>query len=387
LFGDAATFVDHYERRQVLLHHSDGFADLVDLAEIDRLIGAGVLQVPHDVRMANAVDDAGATTAQRWREAMRGGSPERFDPDAALAGFDHGDTIILHALHQRIPALDRLATSLEHEIGQSIDVNAFLTPPGAQGLDAHYDHHDVIIAQVEGTKTWHLWEPRVVNPLPEHAPGQFDIHGDPEIVTLQHGDTLFVPRGWTHRAVTGERISLHLTIGIIPIPWLEVAHGFLASLDRHDELRRSLPLGYHRDPALLHEGIETAAGMVRAVIDAVDIDATVSELAASFTPRRSTRVGRLVEVVAAHGSLGATTRVALGSQADRTLRRSPGGWLVSIDGNEVPLPDAMAGALCALVDGHATTLANLMGSWDDSVDRVARQLLRHGVISVVEDAG
>lgn len=372
LFGDADRFVDHYGSCRLLRHHTGGFDDLFGIELADRLIGSGVLQVPFDARMANAVDDAGTTTEEKWREAMRGINPERFDPDAAVAGFDAGDTIILHALHRRLPAVDEFAFGLECEIGQMIDVNAFLTPPGAQGLEPHYDHHDVIILQVHGTKCWSLWEPTVRDPLPEYAPEQFETNGTRHEVTMAPGDVLYIPRGWTHAATTTTETSLHLTVGIIPIPWLEVAHGFLCSLDAEPGIRRSLPLGYHRDPALLLEGIGDTIDLVTGALRRCDIQLAAKELGESFVPRNSTAVGRLSEVVGARSRIENDTVVRLGSRSRSFLANEALG-----------LPAPLRDRLEALRGGRTTELRNIVGPISDESRRLVAQLMRHGALTPV----
>lgn len=340
--------------------------------------------VPFDARMANTVGGTAEATAEVWREAMRGTSPEPFDPDEAVAGFDAGDTIVLHGLHRRVPAIDRFAYDLEREIGQLIDVNAFLTPPDAQGLDPHYDHHDVVILQVEGTKHWTLWEASVENPLPEYAPDQFEVRGAPWEVSLEPGDVLYIPRGWTHAATTSSWTSLHLTVGMIPLPWLEVAHSFLASIDRDPMLRRSLPLGYHRDPSTLTDGLAESVERVRSVIEACDLEVSVKELAASVRARRSTRVGRLVEVVGSRAPLSADTQVVLGSRASDTIRRLDAVWRIRIDHLTFDLPPGSTPAMDVLHGGGVVALCELVGDLEGGADRLARQLLRHGVLALAD---
>lgn len=384
LFGSAERFVDAYEAACFLQHRTEGFDDLFGIAVADRLIGAGVLRVPFDARMANKVGGTTEETAHRWREAMRGTSATAFDPDVAVAGFDTDDTIVLHGLHRRVPSLDRFAFELEREVGQMIDVNAFLTPPNAQGLDAHYDHHDVIILQVAGAKHWRLWRSNIEHPLPEYAPEQFEVRGEPTDVLLEPGDVLYVPRGWTHAATTTDRTSLHLTVGIIPMPWLEVAHSFLASLDADPSLRRALPLGHHRDPSRLEEPLEAVVRDVARTIRSTDVEVAAKELAASVRSQRATRVGRLGEVVAANDPLHPDDRLVLGSCAGDLLRRDGDRWFVVLGGSPLPLPASFERGIAAIVCGDTIELDGLIDASDESAVRVVRQLLRHGVLAKLD---
>jgi hypothetical protein len=44
----------------------------------------------------------------------------------------------------------RLAEAFESELGHRVSVNLYLTPPGAQGFEAHYDWMDAFVLQVRG---------------------------------------------------------------------------------------------------------------------------------------------------------------------------------------------------------------------------------------------
>ncbi|KQX52809.1 hypothetical protein ASE09_06015 [Streptomyces sp. Root66D1] len=48
-------------------------------------------------------------------------------------------------------------------------VNAYLTPPGAQGLKYHYDPYVTLIVQLAGRKAWPLHPPFVENPTTEYG--------------------------------------------------------------------------------------------------------------------------------------------------------------------------------------------------------------------------
>jgi hypothetical protein len=70
-------------------------------------------------------------------------------------------------------------------------------------------------------------------------------HGEPgapvEDCVLEAGDTMYLPRGWLHDALTTDSESLHLTIGVKVYTWLDAVKAALE--DSGDELgfRRSVP--------------------------------------------------------------------------------------------------------------------------------------------------
>ena len=64
--------------------------------------------------------------------------------------------------------------------------------------------------------------------------------GEPVLdVTLQAGDTLYLPRGWLHEAKTSETDSLHLTVGVNVYTWMDAFRAALDSCAREVGFRRS----------------------------------------------------------------------------------------------------------------------------------------------------
>jgi ribosomal protein L16 Arg81 hydroxylase len=60
-------------------------------------------------------------------------------------------------------------------------------------------------------------------------------------VTLRAGDTLYLPRGWLHQALTSRCDSLHVTVGVNVRRWLDEARALLDEAAADEvELRRSV---------------------------------------------------------------------------------------------------------------------------------------------------
>ena len=63
-------------------------------------------------------------------------------------------------------------------------------------------------------------------------------------VTLTPGDTLYLPRGWLHEALTSDADSLHLTVGIKVYTWLDAVRAALEETAREEDgYRRSVADG------------------------------------------------------------------------------------------------------------------------------------------------
>ena len=165
--------------------------------------------------------------------------------------FADGYTIVLDGVERYVRPIALLCQSIEVELNFPTQVNAYITPPGSQGLVPHYDDHDVLILQIQGSKIWHLYNGANV---PPHEMRRDDktVASDglplPTDLRLEVGDLLYLPRGRVHEAETNSEPSIHLTVGIHAPTVFMLAIGALHSLSFHDDrLNAPLPPRYLDD--------------------------------------------------------------------------------------------------------------------------------------------
>jgi ribosomal protein L16 Arg81 hydroxylase len=185
--------------------------------------------------------------------------------------FADGYTIVLDGVEQYVRAVGILARSIEVELNFATQVNTYVTPRGQTGLVPHYDDHDVLILQIEGSKTWHLYVGADLPPREIQRDNDKAVALDglpvPTDVRLDAGDVLYVPRGRVHAAETNSEPSIHLTVGIHAPTVLMLAIGALYSQSfRDDRLNARLP-PRHLDDADLDA---TVRGLVREAVGTVD---------------------------------------------------------------------------------------------------------------------
>lgn len=192
---------------------------------------------------------------------------------ALMAAYADGYTIVLNNLQSRHREVSFLCRGLEIFFRQPIGANIYLTPARASGLRPHFDDHDAFILQLEGSKDWRLYGRAAEQPLR----GQhFDIDasglGDPnQVVRLEPGDLLYLPRGLVHSAQSTETSSLHLTLGLSSFCWNDLFKEALALRAQNElPLRLSLPPGpgghsVWRDEVLL-QATERSGGDVGAFL-------------------------------------------------------------------------------------------------------------------------
>ncbi len=200
--------------------------------------------------------------------------------------FADGFTIVVDGVERYVRAIASLAHSIEVELNFPIQVNAYITPRGSRGLVPHYDDHDVLILQIQGSKIWHLYTgvdipPREMQRRDKAVPN--DGLPSPTDLRLEVGDVLYLPRGLVHAADTDAEPSIHLTVGIHAPTALTLAIGALHSLSfRDDRLNARLPprhlddadvqpaldvlmreaVGTLEDPGAIAEGLDALADVL-----------------------------------------------------------------------------------------------------------------------------
>jgi hypothetical protein len=238
---------EFWERRPLLVPRDEEgrFADLLSQAEAERLLASTGLRYPafRLVKAGERIALGDYASDVAWRPTSFTGTA---DVERVAAEFERGATIVLQALHLHQLPLAEFSRALENDLGHPVQANAYYTPRGAQGLPVHHDTHDVFCLQVAGAKRWLVYEPALELPLKDQRYGpELGGPGAPVLdVVLQAGDTLYLPRGWLHEALTSETDSLHLTVGVNVYTRLDAVRAALEEVGRDEvEYRRALSDG------------------------------------------------------------------------------------------------------------------------------------------------
>jgi hypothetical protein len=234
------------------------YEDLLTLSDVDRLL----------VRSRMTSQD------------MRLLSKERGTAFSALAGMDRapadrhrgprlrplhdafadGESLVVQ-MRSLCSPIDRLCRSAEQVFRRKASAELYLTPRQAQAFDVHYDLHDVFLLQLDGSKTWHIYEPVADNPSPLSADARLcgDRVGEPKsVIELRRGDLLYMPCGFPHQGMTSDQASLHITIGVSPLYVHDLLKALVDVAARdHPELRRPLRGGL---TDLVEAGLDRAVG-------------------------------------------------------------------------------------------------------------------------------
>jgi bifunctional lysine-specific demethylase and histidyl-hydroxylase NO66 len=278
------TFLD--ENWGAAHHHvKRGCADYFDgllpgMSAIDQLLDS-FRREPSAVRFVRGDEKHGSDTYR-----LADGS---LDLARVRNDFADGYTVVLDGVEQYVRPIASLSHSIEVELNFATKVNAYITPPGSQGFLAHYDEHDVLILQIQGSKIWHLYNGADVSPHEMRRREAVDQAGLPlpTDVRLEVGDVLYLPRGRVHAAEATSEPSVHLTVGIHAPTLLALVTRALYSLSyRDDRVHTQLP-PRHLDDADVRASVSV---LVRDIVKALEEPSVIAE-----------GLGELEDVLVKHG--------------------------------------------------------------------------------------
>jgi ribosomal protein L16 Arg81 hydroxylase len=369
-FGAAEFLAEYWEQQPLAVERSEPgrFDDLLSVADVERLVSSGGLRAPalRVVREGGQIPEADYTTELSWR-------PKPFtgvvDPDRVAAAFERGSTIVLQGLHFNWPPLARFCRQLESELEQAVQANSYYTPRRSQGFAVHHDTHDVFVLQVAGEKHWRVYDPLLELPLKSQRWSPSLGKPGPAVLelTLRAGDTLYMPRGWLHEALTSETDSLHITVGINVHTWLDAVRAAVDELATDVEFRRSVP-----------DDGEQRVDLVERLAERLAADEVARRARAKLVDTRRPILDGQLEEIRSLASITVDTPLERRSTVIATLS----GTNLSFEGKHLTFPDRIREELEAVLTMEEPfTAADLPGDLNDESRLVlVRRLIREGFL-------
>ena len=384
LVGDVEVFLDDvWARRPLLTPGADPgqVRALLSVAAVDALLAERGQRTP-TVRLVRSGE---TLPPERYTTSARIGSrqlSDLLDAGRIQAEYAAGATVSLQGLHRYWPPLTDLCRSLEALLSHPFQANAYLSPPGAQGLRVHHDTHDVFVVQIEGSKHCDVYEPVIELPVNGQHWSADEPPGEPVLsADLGPGDCLYMPRGWRHRAYTTDSPSLHLTVGLLAHTWLALP-AVLSDLIAGDvEFRRPLPAGFAHDPDDFTGEVAARLKQLAAWVSDVDPELVADRLLRrSVTGRPTVAAGGLTRLVD-RSVVTAQTSVRRRPGTPCLLREDSGRVDLVLPDRTVSLPSVAHTAVRALVERDGHTADSLPGSLDAAGRLVLiRRLVTEGLL-------
>lgn len=276
-------FFNHTWERSLLILRRNApayYNSLMTLADFDRCLHAAI---DSPSKMLKVVAPLGSDEKPQLTTAA--GIPRNRLYEAYLSGH----TLQLIDADKYWPPLDLLLASIRESFAGRVGANLFLTPPGTQAVALHFDPVDAFIVQLAGAKRWHVWEPTYLQPMAiptsEGYLGKIIKRCKEEKLTpceevlLKAGDMMYIPRGFYHKVIAEDELSLHLTIYIRPLYWIDFFRRALelAGIENLD-LRATLPPRFVQDPSLRASMSKTFELLLERIGNTVSFDATYESL-------------------------------------------------------------------------------------------------------------
>jgi len=353
------------------------FDDLFSYGDIEAILEYGQPRPP-SIRLVSSRADN--------RTEVPIGRNGRLDADRLRRYFSDGHTIVVNNVQDFSPAVARLIQSMQRRTSYRVEANTYLTPPSAQGFNSHYDTHDVLVAQIDGSKRWRVYGEDSACPLQQMTNGdpvRRENLPTPEQFILHPGDLLYIPRGWIHEAETDEsNASLHLTLGVHAPTGRDLLMASIEVLCRiYPEFRQTLPLGF------LHNSREETelAQMVQQLTNLLKTNPPIAQAIDHIEDDlirrgRTAGDGRFVASVEALESIGLETRLDLRRHIHTRLMESPEGVGLQFSQSLLEAPDTYREAL-EFVTRTAGDFGidELPGLRDDQKVSLGRSLVRDGL--------
>jgi hypothetical protein len=384
----AETFLaDSWEKQPVEVHRNKPahYADLFSLADVDAIVA---FTRP---RFADASGFPGGPPASQ--RCVQGCLPDQlqipdgFYPNIAelRRAYGQGKTVVIRGMQHRWPAIASLCRNLEAIFQCPVHGNLYLTPPNAQGFDAHIDPHEVFALQLAGVKHWQLYGQVARYPLVgDTAIIPKERLGPRREVRLEPGDLLYLPRGHAHEAATSEHPSLHLTVGVNIYRWADLLHKAVDEMSRRDErLRKSLP-----PRALLADSISPLISQqfhdaLSAFAQSVSVEAAIRRLGSAFLESLAVLPRSGFAFASGIDSLGPDTILVKNPGAISCCRIDPEGALIQFPGGQVCGPARIASALQFVARSERFAVRELPDSLGEEGKLIlARRLIREGLLDI-----
>lgn len=279
---------EHHDRAPLVIRGTpEKFAAVLDWAGINRLLDMTHIWTETSLKLV--LDSVPVPAAQYSVKATsRDGAPV-LQPVAARVQewVRRGASVVMNDVDSLTPGLAAISTALEGAGFGKAQANIYISWQSHKAFQAHYDTHDVWAVQVEGEKSWNVWEGRaewpIAHPLFRSQPQDHHERAKGalrEKVLLRKGDILYLPRGWYHDALAEAPASVHVAYGVHAPLGMDVLNILMERALYDAEFRKPLP---HQDgSAAARHALTQRAALLGQRLQDFSRDPKVLEILAGF---------------------------------------------------------------------------------------------------------
>ncbi|MEU4655034.1 cupin domain-containing protein [Streptomyces sp. NPDC023723] len=290
----------------------------------------------------------------------------RLQPAELHARLADGASLVLDSADEMHRPLAHLAEDIERTLRTRVQINLYASWTAKEGFGVHWDDHDTIVVQLDGSKHWHLYGTTRPHPLHHDIESPAQPPAEPVADLVLHaGDVLYVPRGLWHAVAADQGArSLHVTCGLQTHTPVNLLAWVGEQLLTHQEWRRDLPL-----LAAPEKQAQALHGLRKLLAEQLDDPKLITRYTRAMDGRAP---GRMVpslpyaDAVPADGDL----RVRL-TTARAVLEIGDDAVFLDAAGSTYEFAPAAEAVLRPLVDGQSVALATLAAAAGLDVASVA----------------
>ncbi|MFV2195383.1 JmjC domain-containing protein [Nocardiopsis sp. LOL_012] len=308
-------------------------------------------------------------------------------PEGLYSELRSGASLVLDGIDRMHPPIAAAADDLMRLVRERVQANLYLIWGESRGFDTHWDDHDTVIVQVEGTKHWQVHGPGS-RPHPmkndtdhSHTPPH-GADGELQVVwegVLRPGQVIHVPRGWWHTVTGTGEVSMHLTFGFTRATGVDWADALVRRLFDEELFRRDLPRFADGDERGKH--LHALLARLAELAEEHGLDAFLAERDARFPRRTSFSLPWPVE----EADPAPEAVVEFAPILPPPLEREGDRVSVTVAGRRYRLPAVAEPVLEALARERTLTVAELagrVGGDTGATASVVRALSRHHLVLI-----
>lgn len=245
----------------------DRFSSIFSLNDLNSILNFSSLQYPR-VRVTDHQNTIHKYDLIDDKDRYSNNLNNELNRKKVLLAIARGGTLVHDRIQECHAPLEGFVDKLSEEIRTRVSVNAYYTARRTQGVNVHFDRHDVFAIQVHGTKRWFYREDsHVLSRAMRHqsVPSVDGSFSGWKSVLLNQGDVFYCPRGVWHFTQTEEEHSAHLALGWYPL----TLGDWIRALESHPEFSELMEAyvqtpGIHPARAPNPEVIESLISALRA---------------------------------------------------------------------------------------------------------------------------
>ncbi len=259
-------FSNFYNRRPLhIAGSSERYANVFSLNDFNSILNFSSLQYPrvrvtdhrNTIHKYDLIDDKDRYSNNLNNELNR---------KKILLAISRGGTLVHDRIQECHPPLEAFVDQLSEEIRTRVSANAYYTARRTQGVNIHFDRHDVFAIQIHGRKRWFYREDsHVLSRAMRHqsVPSVDENFTGWQSVLLNQGDVFYCPRGVWHFTQTEEDHSAHLALGWYPL----TLGDWVRALESHPDIGELMEAYVHQPG--MHPTALPNADMIEKLIDAL----------------------------------------------------------------------------------------------------------------------